>query len=120
MAGSCGLLVVNGHHARCVHLDMLSQYDHYDSILMPLHAADPSYLSFEQLVLPTAVERGMGIQGMKNFGNAKLLQSFSAKECLSYVLSLPLHCTAVGCTTVGQIEDDVRIARQYHPLTPSE
>jgi hypothetical protein len=70
--------------------------------------------------LPTAVERGMGIQGMKNFGNAKLLQSFSARECLSYVLSLPIHCTAVGCTTVGQIEDDVRIARRYHPLTPSE
>ena len=77
-------------------------------------------MSFEQLVLPTAVERGMGIQGMKNFGNAKLLQSFSAKECLSYVLSLPVHCTAIGCTTIGQLEDDVRIARQFKPLTPSE
>jgi hypothetical protein len=57
-----------------------------------------------------AIERGIGIQGMKNFANAKLLQSFSIRECLSYVLSLPIHCTAVGCTTPGQLEDDVRIA----------
>lgn len=119
-AGKCRFIGFTGHHDPYVHQEMLKRYDHYDSILMPLHAADPSYLSFEQLVLPTAVERGMGIQGMKNFGNAKLLQSFSAKECLSYVLSLPIHCTAVGCTTVGQMEDDVRTAQQFHPLTPSE
>ena len=42
---------------------------------MPLHVADPLYLSFEKIVLPVAVERGMGIQGMKNFGNAKLLRA---------------------------------------------
>ena len=59
---------------------------------------------------------GIGIQGMKNFANAKLLQGFSVKECLSYVLSLPIHCTAVGCTTLGQLEDDVRIARDMQPL----
>ena len=36
-----------------------------DTFLMPLHVADPGYLSFENLVLPLATERGMGIQGMK-------------------------------------------------------
>ena len=90
---------------------MLRAYDKWDSILMPLHVADPHFMSFERQVLPVAVERGMGIQGMKNLANAKLLQSFSVKECLSYVLSLPIHCTAVGCTTIGQLEDDVRIAQ---------
>lgn len=40
---------------------MLKRYDKYDTILMPLHIADPGYLSFEKLVLPVAVERGMGI-----------------------------------------------------------
>jgi hypothetical protein len=84
---------------------------------MPLHIADPLYLSFEKLVLPVAVEKGMGIQGMKNFANAKLLQTFSVKECLSYVLSLPIHCTAIGCTTIGQLEDDVRIAQSFKQLS---
>ena len=59
----------------------------------------------------------MGIQGMKNCCKAKLLQSFSATDCLSYVLSLPVHCTAIGCTTIGQLEDDVRIAQQFKPFS---
>jgi hypothetical protein len=57
---------------------------------------------------------------MKNFGNSKLLQSFSVRECLGYVLSLPIHCTAIGATTIGQLEDDVRAARQFRQLTSQE
>ena len=119
-AGKCRFIGFTGHHDPYVHLEMLKAYDKYDTILMPLHVADPSYLSFEKLVLPIAVERGMGIQGMKNFANAKLMQNFSARECLTYVLSLPIHCTAIGCTTVGQLEDDVRIAKGFKPFTPEQ
>jgi uncharacterized protein len=119
-AGKCRFIGFTGHHDPYVHLEMLKAYDKYDTILMPLHVADPSYLSFEKLVLPVAVERGMGIQGMKNFANAKLMQNFSARECLSYVLSLPVHCTAIGCTTVGQLEDDVRIAKEFKPFTEEQ
>jgi len=115
-AGKCRFIGFTGHHDPEAHLGMLRAYDRWDSILMPLHVADPLYLSFEKRVLPVAVERGMGIQGMKNFANAKLLQSFSVRECLTYVLSLPIHCTAIGCTTPGQLEDDVRIARGLRPL----
>jgi len=57
---------------------------------------------------------------MKSFANAKLLQEFGARDCLSYALSLPLHCVAVGCTTIGQLEDDVRIAQQFKPFTAEE
>ena len=115
-AGKCRFIGFTGHRDPYVHLEMLKAYENYDTILMPLHIADPGYLSFEKLVLPVAIERGLGIQGMKNFCNAKLLQSFSATECLRYVLSLPIHCTAVGCTTMGQLEDDVRMAQQFKPF----
>ncbi len=119
-AGKCRFFGFTGHRDPYVHLEMLKRYQGYDTILMPLHAADPSYLSFERLALPVAVERKMGIQGMKNFGNAKLLSVLSAKECLSYVLSLPVHCTAIGSTTIGQLEDDVRIAQNFKPYTAEE
>ena len=119
-AGKCRFIGFTGHHDPYVHLEMLKAYDKYDTILMPLHVADPSYLSFEKLVLPVAMERGMGIQGMKNFGNAKLMQNFSARDCLTYVLSLPIHCTAIGCTTIGQLEDDVRIAQEFKPFTSEQ
>jgi aryl-alcohol dehydrogenase-like predicted oxidoreductase len=119
-AGKCRFIGFTGHHDPEAHLEMLRAYDRWDSILMPLNVADPLYLSFEKQVLPVAVARGIGIQGMKNFANAKLLQSFSIRECLSYVLSLPIHCTAVGCTTAGQLEDDVRIARGLERLDAAQ
>lgn len=115
-AGKCRFIGFTGHSNPAAHLAMLRAFDRWDTILMPLHVADPHYLSFEEQVLPLAIEQGLGIQGMKNFGNAKLLQSFSVKECLSYVLSLPIHCTAVGCTTLGQLEDNVRIVQSLEPL----
>jgi uncharacterized protein len=115
-AGKCRFIGFTGHHDPQVHLAMLRKYEHYDTILMPLHAADPGYQSFEKNVLPVAVARGMGIQGMKSTANAKLLQAIALKDCLSYVLSLPVHCVALGCTTVGQVEDDVRIAQGFTAL----
>ncbi len=119
-AGKCRFIGFTGHADPEVHLEMLKRYNKWDTILMPLHIADPHYLSFEKQVLPVAVERGMGIQGMKNFGNAKLLQQFSVRECLGYVLSLPIHCTAIGCTTTGQLEDDVRVAQNFKPLSSDQ
>lgn len=115
-AGLCRFIGFTGHRDPEVHMAMLERYDGYDTILMPLHPADPSYLSFEKAVLPAAVERGLGIQGMKGLANAKLLQSLSVRQCIEYVLSLPVHCLAVGCTTIGQIEDDVRIAQEFRTL----
>ena len=119
-AGKCRFIGFTGHHDPQVHLAMLKKYDHYDTILMPLHAADPGYQSFEKNVLPVAVARGMGIQGMKSTANAKLLQAIALKDCLSYALSLPVHCVALGCTTIGQVEDDVRIAQEFTPLDEAQ
>lgn len=87
---------------------------------MPLNPADPAYLSFEKNVLPVAVARGMGIQAMKSTANAKLRQGMHLQDCIEYVLSLPVHCLALGCTTIGQIEDDVRIAQQFRPLNQNQ
>jgi predicted aldo/keto reductase-like oxidoreductase len=119
-AGKCRFFGFTGHEDPYVHLEMLKRYDKWDSILMPLHAADPAYLSFEKIVLPEAVKRGIGIQGMKNFGNSFLLRALSAGECLRYVLSLPVSCTAVGCSTDGQLVDDVAIAQSFKQLSVAE
>jgi len=119
-AGKCRFMGFTGHHDPEVHLAMLKNYDKYDTILMPMNAADPSYLSFEKMVLPVAHQRGMGIQAMKTTANSRLLHAFPLKDCLTYALSLPVHCIAVGCTTIGQIEDDVRIAQAFQPMPPEE
>ena len=118
--GKCRFIGFTGHYDPQVHMEMLKRYNHFDTILMPLNPADPSYLSFEQLVLPEARKRGLGIQGMKSLANSKLLQAFSMNECISYVVSLPIHCLALGCTTIGQLEDDVRLAQRFQLYSEKE
>jgi uncharacterized protein len=116
-AGKCRFMGFTGHHDPEVHLAMLKHYDKYDTIIMPLNAADPSYLSFEKMVLPVAVERGLGIQAIKSTANGGLIPNLHVRDLLTYTLSLPVHCVPLGCTTIGQIEDDVRIAQKFEPMS---
>lgn len=119
-AGKCRFFGFTGHYDPNVHVAMLKAYDKWDSILMPLHAADPAYLSFEKITLPAAVERGIGVQAMKVFGNAFLMRVLNAEECLKYALSLPVHCAATGCSTMGQLDDNVRFVQDFKPYTPEQ
>ncbi len=118
-AGKCRFIGFTGHYDPAIHNAMLKRYDKWDSVLMPLHAADTSYLSFEQGTLPVARERGIGIQAIKVFGKGYLLRAISPAECLSYVLNLNVHAIA-GCGTQGQMEDNVRVAKDFKPLKPEE
>ncbi|MEK7408672.1 MAG: aldo/keto reductase, partial [Acidobacteriota bacterium] len=119
-AGKCRFIGFTGHADPAFNLEMLRRCDRFDTMLMPLHAADTAYLSFEKGALPAAAERGIGIFGMKIFGNAFLLRAFSVRECLSYTLSLPVTAVTLGFTTPGQLEDDVRIAQGFKPLSQEE
>jgi hypothetical protein len=86
---------------------MLRHAERFDTALMPLHVADTCFsdspkMSFEQTALPAAVERGVGIFGIKVLGNAFLLRTFSVGDCLRYTLSLPITATPLGACTIGQ------------------
>ena len=61
-----------GHADPGFNVEMLRRYDKFDTMLMPLHVADTAYLSFENTALPAAVEKGIGLLGMKIFGAGKL------------------------------------------------
>ncbi len=119
-AGKCRFIGFTGHADPAFNVEMLQGYDGFDTVLMPLHAADTVYLSFEKNALPAAQERGLGILGMKIFGNAFLLRTFSVTDCLRYTLSLPVAAVTLGFSTRGQLEDDVRIAQNFKPLNPEE
>lgn len=119
-AGKCRFFGFTGHADPNINATMLKKYGRWDTILMPLHAADTAYLSFEKIALPPALDYGLGILGMKIFANAFLLRSFSVKECLGYTLTLPVHAVTLGFCTLGQLDDDVRIAQQFKPLAGEE
>jgi predicted aldo/keto reductase-like oxidoreductase len=119
-AGKCRFIGFTGHADPAHNVEVLKGFDGFDTTLMPLHAADTAYLSFEKNALPAAQERGLGILGMKIFGNAFLLRTFSVMDCLRYTLSLPVTAAVLGFSTPGQLEDDVRIAQQFKPLPKEE
>jgi predicted aldo/keto reductase-like oxidoreductase len=60
-AGTCRFIGFTGHSDPEVHAALLRAYDDWDTVMMPIHAADHAYLSFEQGALPVAVERSVGV-----------------------------------------------------------
>jgi uncharacterized protein len=119
-AGKCRFIGFTGHHDPDIHNEMLRRYDKWDSTLMPLHAADNAYLSFQKNTLPHAVAQGIGIQAIKVFANAFLLRMLSVEECLRYALTLPISSAALGSNTTSQLNENVRIAQNFKPYTPEE
>jgi hypothetical protein len=59
-------------------------------------------------------------ESRKVFGKAFLLRALSPRECLTYTLSMPVHVAICGAGTQGQMEDNVRTAQSFQPLTPAE
>jgi predicted aldo/keto reductase-like oxidoreductase len=120
-AGKCRLIGFTGHFDPEIHTAMLKAYGKWDTVMLPLHAADHAYLSFERATLPAARETGIGVQAIKVFGKANLLRSLHPAECLRYVLSLPgVHVAICGAGTQGQMEDNIRALRDFKPMTAGE
>ncbi|MGJ5820245.1 aldo/keto reductase [Paludibaculum fermentans] len=120
-AGKCRFIGFTGHFDPEAHAALMKAYDKWDTVMMPIHAADHAYLSFEKTALPEAIERGLGTQAIKVFGKAFLLRSLSPTECLRYVLSQPgVHVAVCGAGTQGQMEDNIRAVRNFRKMTPEE
>jgi len=116
-AGKCRFFGFTGHFDPATHAAMLRAYDKWDSVLMPVHAADHAYLSFEKIALPVAVEMAIGIQAIKVFCKAFLLRALSPRECLAYTLSMGVNVAVCGAGTQGQMEDNIRTAQAFKPLS---
>lgn len=120
-AGKCRFIGFTGHYDPEAHAALLKAYNKWDTVMMPVHAADHAYLSFEKTALPVAKEYGVGVQAIKVFGKAFLLRSLSSTECLKYVLSQPgVHVAICGAGTQGQMEDNIRTVQNFKKMTPEE
>ena len=42
------------------------------------------------------------------------------RDAMNYVLSLPVSTVIVGCDNVAQLEENVRIAREFTPLSQAQ
>lgn len=69
-------LGLTGHYRPDALAEGIRRYP-FDAILMALNAADPHHFSFMDTLLPLAVEKRMGIIGMKIPGRSRLLSSWT-------------------------------------------
>ena len=136
-------LGLTGHHRPEPLMEAIGRFP-FDTILMALNAADRHHYSFMTGLLPLAVEKEMGIVGMKVTGRGRLLSTWTPppleqqkrswegvviadgpgtirmREAMRYTLSLPVSTVIVGCDSVAQLEENVRLAREFTPLSEGQ
>ena len=130
-------LGISGHADPDVLIAAMERFD-FDTVLLALNAADPHYLSFKERLLPLAVEKEMGIIGMKIPARGLILESWKTPddpdsrfgksvpgtlnmtEAMRYVLTLPVSTVIVGCDDIPQLEENVEIARSFNPMSEEQ
>lgn len=132
-------LGITGHYEPLILLECLNRFP-FDSILMALNAADVHYLSFKKYLLPEALKQGVAIIGMKVATRGRMISTWTPppleeqpermrtalpgtltiKEALSYNMSLPVSTTILGVDNLEQIEENMKIAGQFSPLSDQE
>lgn len=75
---------------------------------------------FEQLALPVARRKNLGVIAMKVFGQEQLLGAAAPEKLLAYALSLPVSLASVGMPKPELIETNVAWARGFKPLSKGD
>jgi aryl-alcohol dehydrogenase-like predicted oxidoreductase len=107
-----------GHKDPKIHLAMLDTGFPFDSVQMPLNPFDSSFRSFEKLVLPELLRRGIAPLGMKPLGgSAPAIKKsvVTAEESLRYAMSLPVATTITGMEKIDILEQNLAIASGFQP-----
>jgi hypothetical protein len=115
-------LGITGHYDPTVLMEGLRRFP-FDTILMALNAADRHHTPFQDSVLPLANEMGIGVIGMKIPARGRMFRDggvTAMQDAMHYVLTLPVSTVIVGCDTVAQLEENVRLAREFAPLPDAE
>jgi uncharacterized protein len=136
-------LGITGHYRPDSLMECIHRYP-FDCILMAINAADPHHYSFNDALLPLAVEKEMGIIGMKVPGRGRLLKSYQVpsleqqkhswegmviadrpgplnmREAMYYSLSRPVSTVIIGCDNLAQLEENVQLARDFVPLSDNQ
>lgn len=121
--GRVRFLGLTGHHDPAILLDAMGRFD-FDTVLVALNGADVHRLSFARGVLVEAARREMGVIGMKVYAAGGLVRSgapgLTPAQAMGYVLSLSgVSTVVIGCSSLDEVDENARIAREFRPFDPS-
>jgi predicted aldo/keto reductase-like oxidoreductase len=90
---------------------------------MPVNPAEPHYRSFITEFLPHALKMDMGIIAMKVYFRGLAIQIpgvDTVEPFYRFALSHPVTTAVIGCDTIAQLDENVKYARSFVPLTEKE
>jgi aryl-alcohol dehydrogenase-like predicted oxidoreductase len=125
-AGKVRFIGFTGHKDPHIHLYMMNVAQqngfHFDTVQMPLNIMDAHFRSFSQLVVPQALKQGIGVLGMKCFGDGIILKSgvVEPMECLHYSLNLPLSVLITGINTSDLLNQAFAAVKSFRPMDESQ
>ncbi|WP_291321948.1 aldo/keto reductase [Desulfonatronospira sp.] len=113
---------ITGHKDPDVLIQGITRYD-FDTVLLTLNAGDIYYRPFQEDLLEKAAEKQMGIIAMKVTAVSRILKpggAVSMQEALGYTLSFPVSTAIVGISSVEQVEENARIAREFESFSSNK
>jgi predicted aldo/keto reductase-like oxidoreductase len=120
--GKIRFIGFTGHKSPHIHLKMLSQGFDWDALQMPLNLCDAHYRSFTREILPVALERGIGVIGMKTQGGGLIPQKtgVTPHQCLRYAMSLNVPVCLSGMRSLDEARQNVAFTKTFTPLPEAE
>ena len=116
--GKVRFIGISGHGVPDVLIKALKEYD-FDAVMTGFNFFDRfNFPDVEEVLIPLAKEKGMGIVGMKAFADGLLWEY--PEEALRYPLSLPIDIMVSGFNTVDMLEEDLKIAEGFKPMSNEE
>jgi aryl-alcohol dehydrogenase-like predicted oxidoreductase len=102
----------------------LERHD-FDCTQMALNAArignsGPRPTSFEELALPVARRKNLGVIAMKVFGQEKLNGKAPVEQLIRYSLSLPVAAAVMGMPKPEMLEQNVAAVKAFAPMPEAE
>ncbi len=125
-AGKIRYIGFTGHKDPAVHLRMLDvarQHNfHFDTVQMPVNVMDAHFRSFIHEVMPVAVKEGIGVLGMKTFGDDFILKTgtFQPIEALHYGLTQPVSVIITGIDKPAILDQAIEAAKTFKPMTQEQ
>ncbi|MGB9665195.1 MAG: aldo/keto reductase [Ignavibacteria bacterium] len=120
--GIVRFLGITGHYDPWILKKGIDEYN-FDCILMALNAADRHNKSFIDNLLPFAVQKNLGIIGMKIPARGRIFRNggiTTMKQAMEYVLTLPVSTVIVGISTLNELEENIKIAKNFKPLSEKQ
>ncbi len=120
--GKIRFIGFTGHHRPALHLDMIDRGFDWDTVQMPINVLDHHFMSFSRQVLPTALEKNIGVIGMKSLAGGAIPENdlVPAEDCLRFAMTLPISTLVSGMDSMEVLLKNIATARSLVPMTEDE